>query len=133
MRRLIAPPVGSLPICSSLGLSVDGGLKKPGASASYRMACCGGSRPSTIYRPSIGELAAVRAAALASELPAILLMEGAGLRRGEVLRVRWADIDLIRGRVRVFRKGASWQPLPLAPDVLDGLRASLPSAAAGAR
>jgi site-specific recombinase XerD len=81
-------------------------------------------RRADIYRPGIGELAAVRAAALVSELPAILLMEGVGLRRGEVLRVRWADIDLIRGRVRVFRKGASWQPLPLAPDVLDGLRAS---------
>ena len=80
-------------------------------------------RRADIYRPSIGELAAVRAAALASELPAILLMEGVGLRRGEVLRVRWADIDLIRGRVRVFRKGHR-QPLPLAPDVLDGLRGS---------
>ena len=49
-------------------------------------------------------------------------MEGAGLRRAEVLSVRWADVDLIRGRVRVFRKGANWQPVPLAPDVLDGLR-----------
>jgi integrase len=44
--------------------------------------------------------------------------------RAEVLRVRWADIDLIRGRVRVFRKGANWQPVPLAPDVLDALRES---------
>jgi integrase/recombinase XerD len=77
-----------------------------------------------IDRPSVDELAAIRAAALAHELPSILLMEGAGLRRGEVLRVRWADIDLIRGRVRVFRKGATWQPVPLAPDVLDGLRES---------
>jgi integrase len=70
----------------------------------------------------VEELAAVRAAALPHELPAILLMEGAGLRRAEVLHVRWADIDLIRGRARVFRKGANWQPVPLAPDVLDGLR-----------
>jgi len=81
-------------------------------------------RKADIYRPSIDELAAIRSAALALELPAILLMEGAGLRRAEVLNVRWADIDLIRGRARVFRKGANWQPVPLAPDVLDELRAS---------
>ena len=77
-----------------------------------------------IYRPSFDELAAVRKAALPHELPAILLMEGAGLRRAEVLHSRWADLDLIRGRVRVFRKGANWQALPLAPDVLAGLRES---------
>jgi site-specific recombinase XerC len=81
-------------------------------------------RRADIYRPSVDELAAVRTAALPHELPAILLMEGAGLRRAEVLHVRWADVDLIRGRVRVFRKGANWQPVPLAPDVLAGLRAS---------
>jgi site-specific recombinase XerD len=81
-------------------------------------------RRADVYRPSVNELAAVRAAALPHELPSILLMEGAGLRRAEVLRVRWADIDLLRGRVRVFRKGANWQPVPLAPDVLDGLRES---------
>ncbi len=81
-------------------------------------------RRADIYRPSVDELDRVRAAALPHELPAILLMEGAGLRRAEVLGVRWVDIDLIRGRVRVFRKGANWQPVPLAPDVLDGLRES---------
>jgi site-specific recombinase XerD len=79
-------------------------------------------RRADVYRPSLDELGAVRAAALPHELPAILLMEGAGLRRAEVLCVRWADVDLIRGRVRVFRKGANWQPIPLAPDVLEGLR-----------
>jgi site-specific recombinase XerD len=81
-------------------------------------------RKADIYRPSIDELAAIREAALPHERPAIVLMEGAGLRRAEVLNVRWADIDLIRGRVRVFRKGANWQPVPLAPDVLDELRES---------
>ena len=81
-------------------------------------------RRADVYRPSIDELGAVRAAALPHERPAIVLMEGAGLRRAEVLSVRWADIDLIRGRVRVFRKGANWQPVPLAPDVLDELRDS---------
>jgi site-specific recombinase XerD len=81
-------------------------------------------RRADVYRPSVEELAAVRAAALAHELPAILLMEGAGLRRAEVLRARWADIDLIRGRIRVFRKGANWQPVPLAPDVIELLRQS---------
>src|SRR5262249_33140154 len=81
-------------------------------------------RRADVYRPSVDELGAVRAAARPHELPAVLLMEGAGLRRAEVLRVRWADIDLLRGRVRVFRKGANWQAVPLAPDVLDGLRNS---------
>jgi integrase/recombinase XerC len=71
-------------------------------------------RRADVYRPSVDELEAVRAAALPHELPAILLMEGAGLRRAEVLRVRWADIDLIRGRVRVLRKGSNWQPVPSA-------------------
>jgi integrase len=51
-------------------------------------------------------------------------MEGAGLRRAEVLGCRWADVDLIRGRVRVKRKGQHWQPIPLAPDVLAELRVS---------
>ena len=54
----------------------------------------------------------VRAAALPHERPAILLMEGAGLRRSEVVGCRWADLDLVRGRVRAFRKG---QTLALAP------------------
>jgi site-specific recombinase XerD len=82
-------------------------------------------RRADVYRPSVAELVAVRDAALPHELPAILLMEGAGLRRAEVLGIRWGDIDLVRGRVRVFRKGANWQPVPLAPDVLDGLSESV--------
>src|SRR5438105_2552105 len=45
-------------------------------------------RRADIYRPSVDELDAVRAAALPHERPAILLMEGAGLRRSEVLHVR---------------------------------------------
>src|SRR6266576_1058554 len=36
-----------------------------------------------IYRPSLDELRRIRAAALPHELPAILLMEGAGLRNSE--------------------------------------------------
>src|SRR5439155_12511417 len=59
-------------------------------------------RRADVYRPSVEELTAVRAAALSRELPAILLMERAGLRRAEVLHVRWADSDLIRRRVRVI-------------------------------
>lgn len=46
-------------------------------------------RRADVYRPSVEELAKVRKGALPHELPAILLMEGAGLRRAEVLRVRW--------------------------------------------
>jgi site-specific recombinase XerD len=43
-----------------------------------------------IYRPSLKELERIRATALPHELPAILLMEGAGLRNAEVLACRWA-------------------------------------------
>jgi len=51
-------------------------------------------------------------------------MEGAGLRRSEVVGCRWADIDLIRGRVRVHRKGHHWHCLPIDPEVHAELRAS---------
>jgi integrase len=77
-----------------------------------------------IYRPSIEELERIRGAALPHELPAILLMEGAGLRNSEVLACRWADLDLVRGRARVFRKGQNWHWLPLDPEVVEELRAS---------
>jgi integrase len=52
-------------------------------------------------------------------------MEGAGLRRSEVLGCRWADFDMVKGRLRVFRKGRHWAYLPLAPDVGAELRASM--------
>jgi integrase/recombinase XerD len=77
-----------------------------------------------VYRPSLDELRRIREAALPHERPAIVLMEGAGLRRSEVLGCRWADFDMVRGRVRVFRKGQNWFYLPLAPDVVEELRAS---------
>jgi site-specific recombinase XerC len=81
-------------------------------------------RKPDVYRPSIEELRRVREAALPHERPAIVLMEGAGLRLSEVLGCRWADFDVVRGRLRVFRKGQHWFYLPLAPDVVDELRAS---------
>ena len=79
-------------------------------------------RKPDVYRPSLDELTRIRAAALPHEKAAILLMEGAGLRRSEVLGCRWGDIDLLRGRVRVLRKGRNWQRLPFDPDVLLELR-----------
>jgi integrase/recombinase XerD len=78
-----------------------------------------------VYRPGLDELERVRAAALPYERPAIVLMEGAGLRRSEVIACRWADFDMVRGRLRVFRKGQNWFYLPLAPDVVDELRVSM--------
>jgi len=39
-----------------------------------------------------------------------------------VLRCRWKDIDLFRGRARVLRRGLHWQSLPIDPDVLLELR-----------
>jgi integrase len=77
-----------------------------------------------MYRPSLDELRLIRAAAAGHERPPILLMEGAGLRRSEVLACRWEDLDLVRGRVRVRRKGHHWHWLPIDPDVLGELRAS---------
>ena len=62
-------------------------------------------RKPDVYRPSLDELNRIRTAALPHEKPAILLMEGAGLRRSEVLGCRWSDVDLLRGRARVRRKG----------------------------
>jgi integrase/recombinase XerC len=72
-------------------------------------------RTPEIYRPRLDELAAVRAASNVFERPAIVLMEGAGLRRSEVLGCRWQDIDFTRSRVGVRRKGQHFQPLPLCP------------------
>ena len=79
-------------------------------------------RKPDIYRPSLDELVRIRAAALPHEKPAILLMEGVGLRRSEVLACRWGDVDLLRGRARVRRKGHHWQWVPIDPDVLLQLR-----------
>jgi integrase/recombinase XerD len=77
-----------------------------------------------VYRPSLDELDKLRAGALPRERPAIVLMEGAGLRSAEVRSCRWADFDMMRGRLRVFRKGQNWFYLPLAPDVVEELRES---------
>jgi integrase/recombinase XerC len=77
-----------------------------------------------IYRPSLEELTRVRSAAGGHKRPAIVLMEGAGLRRSEVIGCRWADLDIVRGRVRVHRKGHHWHWLPLDPDVVGELRRS---------
>jgi integrase/recombinase XerC len=78
-----------------------------------------------VYRPSVEELRKIRDAARGHERPAIVLMEGAGLRRAEILGLRWADFDMVKGRVRVLRKGQHWTYLPLAPDVIEELRASM--------
>jgi integrase len=81
-------------------------------------------RKPDIYRPSLDELDRVRDAAIGGERPAILLMEGVGLRRSEVVGCRWADIDMLRGRVRVHQKGRHWHWLPIDPQVLAELRSS---------
>ncbi len=79
-------------------------------------------RKPDVYRPSVAELAKLRAAAIGHERSPILLMEGVGLRRSEVLGCRWEDIDLERQRVRVRRKGRHWQSVPIDPDVATELR-----------
>ena len=77
-----------------------------------------------IYRPTLEELRRVRAAAVGHERPPMLLMEGMGLRRSEVVGCRWTDLNLVQGRVHVRRKGGHWQWVPMAPDVLNELRES---------
>jgi integrase len=84
-------------------------------------------RKPDIYRPSLDELERVRRAARGRERPGVRLMEGAGLRSSEVLGCRWADLDLVRGRARVHRKGLHWHWLPLDRDVVAGLRESFRS------
>ena len=79
-------------------------------------------RKPKIERPALEELRDLREAATLFELPAILLMEGAGLRSAEVRGCRWQDLDLVNGRVLVFGKGRDWHWLPLDPDVLAELR-----------
>jgi site-specific recombinase XerD len=64
-------------------------------------------RKPDVYRPSLDELAGIRAAALPRERPAIVLMEGAGLRSSEIRACRWADFDMVRGRLRVLRKAST--------------------------
>lgn len=66
-----------------------------------------------IERPVLIELEAVRRAATLHELPAILLMEGAGLRNAEVRQCRWQDLDLV---VSSFsERGAIGIGSPLTP------------------
>ena len=70
-------------------------------------------RKPDIYRPSLDELRRIRSAALTYELPAILLMEGAGLRRSEVLGApgmtsTWSEGEFVSsGRVGIGT-GCPW-------------------------
>jgi site-specific recombinase XerD len=79
-------------------------------------------RKPDVYRPSLAELSKLRAVAVGYQRPPILLMEGVGLRRSEVIGCRWEDIDLERQRIRVRRKGRHWHWLPIDPDVVAELR-----------
>jgi integrase len=81
-------------------------------------------RKPDVYRPSLTELSRVRAAAIGHERPPVLLLEGVGLRRAEVLGCRWQDLDFERGRIRVKRKGQHWHWVPIDRDVLHELRSS---------
>ena len=74
-------------------------------------------------RPSPTDLELARNATSVRERPAWLLMEGVGLRVASVIGCRWDHVDLRQGRIRVLVKGHHWHELPIAPDVLNELRA----------
>jgi integrase len=67
----------------------------------------------------------------------VLLMGSAGLRRGEVIALKWSDIDLTRKQMRVDRafwrqhentpKGGRGRPLPLTDELVAALKAHRPS------
>lgn len=76
-----------------------------------------------LQRPRDEELMKLRNTATVWEKPAILLLEGCGLRASEVCRARWSDVDLEHNRLRVLRKGQKRQTLPLLPDVAAELAA----------
>ena len=78
-------------------------------------------KPDT-YKPTSSEIQLTLMAATLLELAALLLMSAAGLRASEVVAVRWMDVDLTAGRVRVRRKGGNYQWLPLDPIAVDRLR-----------
>ncbi len=81
------------------------------------------TRKANVYRPTPAELALIRREATTEERPAILLLEGVGLRNREVREMLWRHLDLTQGTVIVRRKGGDWRELPIDEDVLDGLRA----------
>ena len=58
------------------------------------------------YRPNGDELSRMRAAALPRERPAIVLMEGAGLRSAELRACRWADVRPCPRTGATFQKGS---------------------------
>ncbi len=63
-------------------------------------------RKPDIYRPSLEELSKLRAEALLHELPAILLMEGAGLRRSKFWDARGTTSTWSGGRFASYAKGS---------------------------
>lgn len=63
----------------------------------------------------------------AGHLVLVLLAGSAGLRRGEIIALKWSDLDLARGQIRVDRgmwrtfeetpKGGRGRPVPMTPEL----------------
>lgn len=53
----------------------------------------------------------------------VVFLAFTGLRRGEVLKLKWSDIDLDEGFMLVERKGRKKQKLPIHPKLIPMLRA----------
>jgi integrase len=76
--------------------------------------------------PSYESFRSLVAAVLPRHRPALLILEGTGLRIGELQRLRWGDLDLPGGRLRVARgrtKGrtAGRRFVPIVPWVIEAL------------
>src|SRR4249919_1214460 len=73
-------------------------------------------RRADVYRPTAAELDLFEQACTIRELGAWALMGRRGLRASTVVSVKWGDVDLRRGRVRIVVKGGHRDWAPLGPD-----------------
>ncbi len=48
----------------------------------------------------------------------LALLYGSGLRRGELIDLKWGDVDVFRGSIRVLGKGAKYRQVPVSKEVI---------------
>lgn len=79
-------------------------------------------RRADVYRPPTVDRQLARSVTTLAERPAWILMDDLGLRASSVVRVRWRDVDLTRGRISVYMKGNHRDVLPIPPWTLTEMR-----------